>query len=176
MASSGNVKSFKEKYKVYIAAGITAWIILFFIHPVGIHGDAMSPTLKDGQIVIVSKHTYKAEPPSLYQIVDFNRDFSKDGAPGENEVRRVVGIPGDTIEIKNGIVYRNGEPLREKYAKVQSGEAMESVTLDDGEIFVLGDSPKNSIDSRQVGALKMEKLRGECSFILWPLASFGAVE
>ncbi|MDD3349923.1 MAG: signal peptidase I [Eubacteriales bacterium] len=176
MAGYHDVKRFKEKYKLYIAAGITAWVILFFVHPIGIHGDAMAPTLEDGQIVLVLKQTYKKEAPPLYEVVNFNRDFSKEGAAGENEVRRVVGLPGDTIEIKAGIVYRNGDPIKEQYANIGTAENMSLLTIEEGKIFVLGDSPKNGIDSRTVGPLEMKDLRGDCRWILWPLQSFGAVE
>ena len=175
MANAGSISAFKEKYKVYITAGITAWIIFLFIHPVGVNGEAMSPTLDDGQVVIVSKQHYTREAPDLYQVVDFNKDFADTGGNNANEIRRVVGLPGDKIGIKNGIVYRNGKAIKAPYDKVNDGEEMKAVKLKEGEIFVLGDDPAESIDSRQIGPLKMSDLRGKCSWIIWPLSNWGTV-
>lgn len=176
MANAGNISAFKEKYKVYITAGITAWIIFLFIHPVGVSGDAMSPTIDDGQVVIVSKQHYTREAPDLYQVVDFNKDFADTGGNNANEIRRVVGLPGDTVGIKNGIVYRNGKAIKAPYDKVNDGEEMKAVKLKEGEIFVLGDDPAESIDSRQIGPLKMSDLRGKCSWIVWPFSDWGTVK
>lgn len=175
MSRKQDNRSFKEKYKVYIAAGITAWIIFMFIHPIGITGDAMAPALHEGQIVIVTKEKFVREAPELFSIVNFKRDFSGQGEDDSNKVRRVIGIPGDTIEIKNGKVYRNGELLEEPYAIGKIRENVEAVTLREGEIFVLGDNREESLDSRHVGPLKMKALRGYCSRIIWPLSEWGKV-
>ena len=176
MANAKDIRTFREKYKVYITAGIIAWILSMFFHPIGISGDAMSPTINDGQIVVVSKQHYTREAPDLYEIVDFNKDFSDKGGNNANEVRRVVGVPGDRIEIKSGIVYRNGKAIKAPYDKVNDGEEMKAVKLKKGEIFVLGDDPAESIDSRQVGPLQMSDIRGKCTWIMWPLSDWGAVK
>lgn len=162
-------RSFRDKYKIYIAAGITAWIIFMFIHPVAVAGDAMAPTLKDGQIVIVSKERFKKEAPPLYSVVNFRRAFSEEGNPDANKIRRVAGVPGDTVEIQNGIFYRNGERLASPYEVCLPGEEMKPVTLKEGEIFVLGDNREQSVDSRRTGPLPMKDLRGVCSYVVWPL-------
>ena len=175
MTGFSKLRLFRNKYKLYIAAGITAWVIFLFLHPVGISGNAMSPTLEDGQVVIISKINYAHKEPSLYQIVDFNRDFADEGGNNANEVRRIVGLPGDTIEIRDGIVYRNGEASENDYAKAEKGENCEPVTLAEGEIYVLGDNPAESIDSREVGPLQAKDLRGDCVFVVWPLRDWGVV-
>jgi signal peptidase I len=166
----------REKYRVYFAAGITAWIIFMFIHPVGMTGDAMSPTLEEGQIVIVSKEKYKSTPPEIFSVVNFRRDFTDMGAEDSNKIRRVVGIPGDTIEIRNGMLYRNGEKVEETYAVGHMKENYPETTLEEGEIFVLGDNREVSIDSRHVGPLQMSDLRGTCSRVVWPLSEWGSIK
>ena len=175
MAQKKDNRSFKEKYRVYFAAGITAWIIFMFIHPIAISGDAMSPTIKAGEIVIVSKENLEKKEPELFSVVDFHKDFSDQGEENTNKVRRIIGIPGDTIEIKNGLVYRNGESLDETYATGDNGQAMGPITLGEGEIFVLGDNREQSLDSRQVGPLLTKDLRGTCSWIVWPLSEWGKI-
>ncbi len=162
----------REKYRVYFAAGITAWIIFMFFHPIGISGDAMSPTLEEGMIVVVSKDAFKRNPPELFSIVNFPRDFTDEGEEGTNRVRRVVGIPGDTIEIRNGTLYRDGEAVEEPYAVGTMEDNYGPVTLKAGEIFVLGDNRAESIDSRHVGPLQMSALRGTCSRVIWPLSEW----
>lgn len=166
----------KEKYRIYFAAGITAWIIFMFIHPVGMAGNAMSPALTDGQIVIVSKDSFKKAPPAVFSIVDFRRDFAETGEKGSNSIRRVLGIPGDTIKIRNGTLYRNGIALEESYAVGKIGDDYGPVDLAEGEIFVLGDNRQESIDSRHLGPMKISDLRGICSIVIWPISDWGRIE
>lgn len=175
MTGFSKLRLFRDKYKLYITAGITAWVIFLFFHPVGISGNAMSPTLENGQVVIIAKTNYANKEPALYQIVDFNRDFAEEGGKNANEIRRIVGLPGDTIEIRDGVVYRNDEPLDVEYAKAAEGETCEAVMLGKGEIYVLGDNPAESIDSREVGPLQAKDLRGDCVFVVWPLRDWGVV-
>ncbi len=177
MASKkGDNRPFREKYKIYFAAGITAWIIFMFIHPVSITGEAMEPGLQDGQIVIVMKERYKSTPPELFSVVNFRRDFAEAGEEDSNKIRRVVGIPGDTIEIRGGTLYRNGEAVEEPYAEGRMTQDYAPLTLEEGEIFVLGDNRENSYDSRHTGPLKMSDLRGTCSRVVWPIGEWGSIK
>ncbi|GAB1476784.1 signal peptidase I [Bacillota bacterium] len=169
-------RTFKEKYRVYIAAGITAWVIFMFIHPVAMKGNAMEPTLKDGQIIIVSKETFKKEPPEIASVVNFHKDFNGAEGDGSSRIMRVVGIPGDTIEIRSGKLYRNGEKAEEPYASGSLGEDYGAVVLKEGEIFVLGDNREESLDSRRLGPLQITDLRGTCSIIIWPAAEWGRIK
>lgn len=169
-------KRFRVKYRVYIVAGVLAWILLFLLHPVGIKGDCMEPALTDGQVVLVAKETYKKQnTPELFSVVNFNRDYWETEQRHEYAVARVVGLQGDTIEIRDGAVYRNGEALNEPYA-LGATEGEVNVTLGDGEIFVLCDNRENAVDSRQVGPLKMIDLRGTCKWVIWPLNEIGGIE
>ena len=165
----------REKYKIYFAAGITAWIIFMFIHPVTMTGDAMSPTVEEGQIVIIMKDKYKNTPPEVFSVVNFHRDFADAGEDGSNKIRRVVGVQGDTVEIRNGNLYRNGKIVEEPYAVGSLGDNYPETTLEKGEIFVLGDNREDSLDSRHLGPFQMSDLRGTCSRIVWPISEWGTL-
>lgn len=169
-------RPFKEKYKVYFAAGITAWMIFMFIHPVIMVGDAMSPTIKDGGVIIVAKESFKRSPPGVGSIVNFQRDFGDTEEKGTNSIRRIIGVPGDEIEIKNGSLYRNGEIVREPYATGRMSESYSKTLLGEGEIFVLGDNREGGIDSRHLGPMEISKLRGTCNRVIWPLSEWASLK
>lgn len=169
-------KQFRNRNKLYFAAAITAWVILMFLHPVMVNGEAMTPTIDDGQLVIVAKHTYKSEAPPRYSVVDFNRDFALTNVQNANEVRRVVGLPGETVEIRNGAVWINGEADQTNRFSFDQGETMKPVLLEEGQVFVLSDNLKNKIDSRTVGPLEMKEIRGTCVFTLWPIGKIGSID
>ncbi len=169
-------RPFRDRYRIYIAAGISAWILFMFIHPISVKGSAMSPLIIDGQIVIVSKENFKSKAPPLYSVVNFKRGFTGEADMGINAVRRVVGVSGDTIEIKNGVCYRNGERLHPPYDACPKTDNLEPTVLKAGEIFVLGDNRDQSVDSRTVTSLLMKDIRGVCSFVVWPLNEWGRIE
>jgi signal peptidase I len=169
-------RSFRERYRIYIAAGITAWVLFMFIHPVSVKDAAMFPLLNDGQIVIVSKENFKSKSPPLYSVVNFRRGFTGEADMGKNAVRRVVGVSGDTMEIRNGVCYRNGERLPSPYDVCQKTDSLAPITLGPGEVFVLGDNRDQSVDSRTAAPLLMKDIRGICSFVVWPLNEWGRIE
>jgi len=114
----------------------------------------------------------------LQQVVAFRNDFIESEEKGENTIRRVVGLPGDTIEIKDGKVYRNDSILREDYVTGITEGQMNPVILGEDEIFVLADNRTQGIDSRdpRVGPLKMNLLRGYCAFKVWPVNEVGGIQ
>ena len=175
-------RSFKEKYKIYFAAGITAWIIFMFIHPIGITGDAMSPTLEEGQIAIVSKENFSREAPRVFSVVNFQHDFSNEGEKNSNKVRRVVGIPGDTIEIVDNILYVNGIEQNEPYARIDPFEKMvinrnlQKIDVQAGQLFVMGDNRGHSMDSRDFGVINRSWVEGKAVFRIIPFSKFGNLE
>lgn len=142
-----------------VAVVAAAWL---FIGPVVVTESSMEPTLHDGQYVLVQKHLYGAPEPG--DIVIFKNDKSK---KKRLLVKRVIGVAGDVIELKNGNVYRNKELLKESYASgdtfPESGSAYASYEVTDGALFVLGDNRENSVDSRVpgLGLIKTEKVIGK---------------
>jgi len=180
MAQYNDNRPFKEKYRIYLYPVILAFIVTMFVRPVTSDGNAMLPTIGDGEIIIVTKHKYSPNrgAPEFNQIVAFRDDFIAADNEGENTIRRVIGLPGDKISIKDGKVYRNGEVLEENYTKGITEGDMDTITLGENEVFVLGDNREESIDSRdpRVGPLKMDLIRGSCAFVVWPLNKFSLIE
>lgn len=172
-------RPFKERYRIYLYPVILAFIVTMFVRPIMSDGNSMQPTIGDGEVIIVSKHKYTPNrgAPDFMEVVAFREDFVSEGNEGDNTIRRVIGLPGDEIKIKDGNVFRNGKVLEEEYAIGYTEGDLDTITIGEDEVFVLGDNRENSIDSRdsRVGPLKMELIRGDCSLVVWPLNKFGMI-
>jgi signal peptidase I len=130
---------------------------------VRVDGFSMIPTLEDGEFVLVSKINYQFGDVERGDIVVFH--FPMD--PEQELIKRVMGLPGDTIVVQNGQVSINGQVLNEPYiaaAPAYSGEW----TVPDGQLFVLGDNRNDSSDSHSWGYLPLEKVVGKAVVIYWP--------
>jgi signal peptidase I len=159
---------------IVIAIGICVVIYVFLATPNQIQGQSMDPTFAGGEIVLTSKvHQWLGGTPFGKSIgLDYKRGdvvvFQKPGL--DDFIKRVIGLPGDSIQIKNGNVYVNGNPLIEPYldtnVKTKGGTFIEDngqpQTLGADEYFMLGDNRGNSRDSRytDVGFIKREWLKG----------------
>lgn len=116
-----------------------------------VSGTSMEPTLKEGQVVIVNKLEYYIKSPKRNDVIVYKQSNKEHSY---FEIKRVIGLPGETVKIKNGIVYINDEAIKENVkteAISNSGLAEEGVKLDDNEYFVLGDNRNDSEDSRFAG-------------------------
>lgn len=178
MAKQGDNRPFREKYRIYIYPVVLAWLMTMLIHPIISDGNAMLPGIRDGEtIIVVNQHYSEVRgTPEFGQIVAFREDFLKDGEKGDNTIRRVIGLPGDKIEIRDGDVYRNDELLKEDYIKGKTEGSMKPKIIGKDEVFVLGDNREHSLDSRDVGPLKMKLIRGYCAVVVWPLEKIGKVK
>ena len=130
---------------------------------VRVDGFSMIPTLKDGEFVLVSKLNYKFVTVERGDIIVFH--FPMD--PEQELIKRVIGLPGDTIGVQNGQVSVNGQVLDEPYiaaTPAYSGEWQ----VPDGQLFVLGDNRNDSSDSHSWGFLPFEKVVGKAVVIYWP--------
>lgn len=173
-------RSFREKYRIYIYPVVLAWIVTMLVRPITADGPAMMPAVSDGEIIIVAKKTYseKRGMPEFGQVVAFRKDFSEEGEKGDNTIRRVIGLPGDKIQITDGKVYRNDEILVEDYIIGDTLGEVEPFTVKDMEIFVLGDNREESLDSRdsEINTLKVNQLRGYCALRIWPINKLGRID
>lgn len=130
---------------------------------VRVDGFSMLPTLEDGEFVLVSKVNYQFGSVERGDIIVFH--FPLD--PEQELIKRVIGLPGDNIIVRNGIVSVNGQSLEEPYiaaAPAYSGEW----TVPDGQLFVMGDNRNDSSDSHSWGYLPYEKVVGKAVVIYWP--------
>lgn len=142
-----------------------AFIFFFFKYAVGItivSGHSMAPTIEDKDILFSIHLLYKPEKEDLIILRDEH---------GYDVIKRLIAFPGDTVEIEDGVVLVNGQPLEESYSKGTSND-MERVAVPEGSYFVLGDNrtPGESLDSRhpEVGPIKEDAIKGEIIFSLLP--------
>jgi len=130
---------------------------------VRVDGFSMIPTLEDGEFVLVSKLNYRFGDVERGDIIVFHYPMD----PEQELIKRVIGLPGDTVNVQNGIVSVNGQSLEEPYiaaAPAYSGEWM----VPDGHLFVLGDNRNDSSDSHSWGYLPFDKVVGKAVVIYWP--------
>jgi signal peptidase I len=140
-------------------------IVRMFISPVNVVGTSMENTLSEGNLILTEKLLYRGHE----KIGDIVTMKSEDDTilGGELLVKRVIGLPGDTVEAKNGIVYVNGEKLDEPYAKGLTPD-IEKTKIEEGYIFLLGDNRENSLDSSELGPMRRSGITGHPFFSLRP--------
>lgn len=166
---------------LYLALALIAALLI--VKYVGqrtqVDGRSMEPTLEDGQNLILDKVSYRFRDPERFDIIVF--PFNKDGKE-EHFIKRIIGLPGETVQIIDGYVYINDEKLESDiYGKEiikSAGRAAEPITLGEDEYFVLGDNRNNSRDGRtvEVGNIKRSEITGRAFFRIWPLNKIGILK
>ncbi len=133
-----------------------------------VEGYSMMPTLENGEFIVVSRVSYKLGSPQRGDIIVFHYPRN----PADEFIKRVIGLPGDSIRIHNGVVYVNGRPLEEPYIAAPPNYETEW-QVPEGELFVLGDNRNNSSDSHSWGTVPLDYVVGKAVFVYWPLPRFG---
>ena len=156
---------------------ITFLIITFVGQRTHVSGDSMKNTLHHGDQLIVDKITYRFRDPVRYDIIVFPYQYE------ENTfyIKRIIGLPGETVQIADGEIYINGEVVRETYGRevIQDpGMAAEPIELGEDEYFVLGDNRNASSDSREpsVGVIHKDDIVGRAWIRIWPLSRAGILK
>ena len=146
---------------------IAAFIMIFIARAYTVNGDSMLPTLHHGERLLVDKISYRFVEPSRGEIIVFKNPSDT----SEQFVKRVIGLPGDTIAIIQGVVYINDQPIDEDYTLAPARIGFSSQVIPKGTYFVLGDNRNNSEDSRfgRVGFLPRELIIGRAIWRYWPL-------
>lgn len=142
-----------------------------------VNGDSMNATLEHGDNLIVDKLSYRFIDPDRFDIIVFPYHYQEN----TYYIKRIIGMPGETVQIKDGMIYINGELLEETYGKEvmqYAGVASDPVELGEDEYFVLGDNRNNSSDSRDpsVGNIKEDQIIGKAFIRIWPLNKFGILK
>ncbi|MEO5923716.1 MAG: signal peptidase I [Bryobacteraceae bacterium] len=151
-------------------------VILFLYQPVRVEGTSMMPSLVDQERIFINKFSYR------FGITPVTRGdtvvFWFPGDTSKSYIKRVIGVPGDTVEISRGQVYRNGEELNEPYVPQEYRDrvSMDRMTVPEGEYFVLGDHRSSSNDSRTWGTVARSYIYGKAVFSYWPLDRLGTVK
>ena len=161
---------------VFIILAFTYFIITYVGQRTRVSGHSMEATLQDGDNLIVDKLSYQFREPERFDIIVFPYKYQED----TYYIKRIIGLPGETVQVIDGYVYINDKKLNESYGlevMERPGIAEVPIQLKDDEYFVLGDNRNESSDSRDpsVGVLKREDLLGRAWIRIWPLNSIGVI-
>ena len=164
----------KEKIKTFLPYIIIIVVVLFIkafiVTPIKVNGESMYPTLEEGDIMILNKTAYYFNEPKRFDIVVVNM-------PDEYLIKRVIGLPGEHIEYKNNTLYVDGKKIKEsfKHGKTEDFNIGElgSDTVPEDSYLVMGDNRENSLDSRELGFMKIDQLLGRTSLIILPFNRIG---
>jgi signal peptidase I len=164
-----------EIVQIVVIAFVLSWLLrTFVVEARVIPTGSMLPTIQLQDRVMVDKFFFKYfdeirqgdiivfhPPPAAHSTEDF--------------IKRVIGLPGDTVEVKNHLVYVNGEQLSEPYLLEQPDDDFPAMTVPSDSLFVMGDNRNNSADSREWGFLPLKNVTGRTLFRYWPLGHFGVL-
>lgn len=161
---------------VFCLAGL---LRTFVIQRTLVDGHSMENTLQDKDQLIIDKLSYHFKAPKRFDIIVFPYQYDE----STHYIKRVIGLPGETVLITGNTIYINGSPLEENYGKEAmdegtSGIAQQEIVLSDNEYFVLGDNRNNSTDSRSedVGPIKREDIIGRAFLRVWPMKNFKVLD
>ena len=160
------MKIIKEIIPYIIIVLVVVLIRTFIITPVRVDGDSMKNTLENGDILLL----YKLGSINRLDIIVLNEE--KDN---EKIIKRVIGLPGETVAIKKGKIYINDKVIDDEYAYGETSD-YDKVTLEDDEYFILGDNRLISKDSRYFGPIKKSEIKGKIVFRLFPFTKIGTVQ
>lgn len=153
-------------------------IVTFGMQSVTMIGQSMDPALTNQDVVLINKQAYTFKDPQRYDIVAFKL---KDDTESYFNIKRIIALPGETIQIKNGHVFINGEVLNDMPFDdliMTEGLAIDEIKLDEDEYFLMGDNCNNSEDSRYVniGNISEKEISGKVVFRIAPRSDFGFIK
>jgi signal peptidase I len=150
-------------------------LIVFIYQPVKVEGTSMMPALLDQERIFINKFTYRFGIGNIQRgdtvVFWFPMDVTK------SYIKRVIGLPGDIVEIDRGVVIVNGKPLAEDYVpeKYRDYQSRQPMLIPPAQYFVLGDHRSSSNDSRAWGLVPRQNIYGKAVFVYWPLDQMGRV-
>lgn len=176
--SESKYRSWKTRNAPYLLAMALAFVMVMVVAPEVNEGDAMSPTITDGQVLVVSKTSYseKRGVPERDQLVILEKTVAQDVSE-DNIIARVAGLPGETVQIKNGKVLIDGEEYVTPSGIRGAKEDMK-VKLKSNQVFLLCDNREVLTDSRNegLGPVDLGDIKGNVLICVWPFSKFGGIE
>lgn len=156
-----------------IAIGLAVVIIVFFYQPVQVEGTSMAPLLSDQERIFINKFVYSFEPIHRGDVITFWYPLDQT----KSFIKRVIGLPGDTIDIRAGELYVNGKHIPEPYvpANYFDDSSYGPIQIPPEEYFVMGDHRDSSNDSRIFGPVPRKFIYGKAVFAYWPFREFGEI-
>ena len=159
---------------LFISLFLAGMVIVFLYQPVKVEGTSMAPQLTDQERVFINKFIYRLEPIERGDVVVFRlpADVTK------SYIKRVVGVPGDRVEMRAGEMVVNGTPLAEPYLSpsFRGRDTFAPVIIPPGEYFVLGDHRNASSDSRAWGTVPQRFIFGKAGLTYWPVGKWGLLD
>lgn len=171
--------SIVEWIKVFGLAIILAFVITLFIKPTLVRGDSMLPTLHENDYLIINKIGYKVGEPKNGDVIVFKSDLEQNDGTNKDLVKRIIGIEGDRVTIKDGQVYVNDKLLNEPYlSQGMDTKGDIDLVIPQGKLFVLGDNREVSLDSRyeQVGLVDISDVEGKVLIRLYPFNDISLIK
>src|SRR5215469_6409022 len=156
-----------------IAIGLALVIIIFLYQPVKVEGTSMAPLLSDQERIFINKFVYRFEPIQRGDVVVFWYPLDRT----KSFIKRVIALPGESVEIRQGIVYVDGEEIKEPYVPPQYEDLSDygPVRVPPNMYFVMGDHRISSNDSRVFGCVPSRFIYGRAVFAYWPVDHFGSL-
>jgi signal peptidase I len=156
-----------------VALGLALVIIIFLYQPVKVEGTSMAPLLSDQERIFINKFVYRFEPIDRGDVVVFWYPLDR----SKSFIKRVVGLPGETVELRAGRLYIDGKESKEPYvpAGFLDGSSSGPVLVPPESYFVMGDHRDSSNDSRVFGPVPARSIYGKAVFAYWPVDHFGSL-
>ncbi len=161
---------------LFISVILAIFVILFLYQPVKVEGTSMMPALVDQERIFINKFVYR------FGLGNIERGdmvvFWFPGDPTKSYIKRVIGVPGDNVEVDDGTVLVNGQRLEESYVneEFRDRQSMSAFKVQPEEFFVLGDHRSSSNDSRSWGAVPRRYIYGKAVFVYWPVEKMGLLK
>ena len=158
---------------VAFAMALALIIIVFLYQPVKVEGTSMAPLLSDQERIFINKYVYRFEPIHRGDVVVFWYPLDRT----KSFIKRVVGLPGEKLEIRDGELYVNGKQIRESYVPSSyfDDSSYGPIKIPPDQYFVMGDHRDSSNDSRIFGPVPRKYIYGEAVFAYWPFNHFGEI-
>lgn len=161
---------------IVLAVGIFLIVYLLILRPHKIKGQSMHPTFPDAEYLLTEKISYYKHDPERGDVIVFKPPISDD-----EFIKRVIGLPGDTVMVLNGRVFVNDKELKEDYIKVDTNPSTflsegQKYTVPTGNYFVMGDNRPHSSDSRSWGTITKKAITGKAWLVYWPYKNSGFVK